>query len=594
MLGRRDAQRNLFEADTQYLGTVGRESCYGFLASLRGELFHDEEFASFYDSAGRGRPSVPPSLLATALLLQTYDRVSDEEATARAAFDLRWKVALGIPIEQRPFAKSTLQLFRAQLVVHEEGAAIFRRSLSLARQRGFVGRNRKLRVALDTTNILGRGAVKDTYNLLGDGIVLVLRQCARLAGAELGAYAAARGLRRYVGARSLKGEVELDWDKAAERTRLLREIVADADRLLEHVRTVRGGLDAGSAQDEALCQAAQRLSTVLWQDIERSAQGAQIREGVAKDRMPAIHDPEQRHGRKSARKRFDGHKAQIAVDTETQLITAVTVLPGNAPDHDGALAMVEETERNTEAAVGETVADCAYGDGATRRQFVDAGRRLVARVPVTRNGDCFPKTDFVIDMAAETCVCPAGVQGEAHYGRLSAQHPERILRGFRFAAAQCAACPLRPQCVRGRGGRSIAIHPEEALLQEARAFQHSPDFGPYKRARQVVEHRLARLVQLGLRQARYCGRVKTYFQLLMAATVANLTLLAAQSPATAGGSDPSGRLFLVLIALCSFVSSQIRARTNSTARFASGIPSLFPALSLAPPPLQMACSRPHF
>ena len=69
---------------------------------------------------------------------------------------------------------------------------------------------------------------------------------------------------------------------------------------------------------------------------------------------------------------------------------------------------------------------------------------------------------------------------------------------------------------------------KEALLQQARAFQHSPAFAEYRRRRQVVEHRLARLVQLGIRQARYFGRIKTRFQLLMAATVANLTLVAAK------------------------------------------------------------------
>ena len=42
----------------------------------------------------------------------------------------------------------------------------------------------------------------------------------------------------------------------------------------------------------------------------------------------------------------------------------------------------------------------------------------------------------------------------------------------------------------------------------------------------MAKHRLARLVQLGIRQARYFGRVKTKFQLYLAATVANLTLVA--------------------------------------------------------------------
>src|SRR5712691_1482079 len=172
MLGQRGPQWGLFEADTGYADFVGRGTFYGFLASQRGQLFRDEDFAGL-DCRYNGRPSVPPSLLATALVLQTYDGVSDDEAKRRADYDLQWKVALGVELDARPFAKSTLQEFRAQLIVHEEQAAIFQASLELAKRRGKFrtkgGDKRKLKVALDTTNILGRGAVKDTYNLLGDG-----------------------------------------------------------------------------------------------------------------------------------------------------------------------------------------------------------------------------------------------------------------------------------------------------------------------------------------------------------------------------------------------------------------------------------------
>ena len=85
MLGKRSAQRGLFEADTLYGEFVGQRTFYGYLASQRDELFRDEDFAALY-SRERGRPSVPPSLLATALVLQTYDGVSDEEAKQRADY----------------------------------------------------------------------------------------------------------------------------------------------------------------------------------------------------------------------------------------------------------------------------------------------------------------------------------------------------------------------------------------------------------------------------------------------------------------------------------------------------------------------------
>ena len=433
--------------------------------------------------------------------------------------------------------------------------------------------------------------MKDTSNLLGDGIVVLLRQLAKLAKAELGSFATEQGCGRYVGERSLKGGAELDWDSPKERARLLAEIVADADRLLAEARSVAAELEAGSPERATLTRAAELLSQVLLQDINRTEQGPALRDGVARDRMPSVHDPEVRHGRKSAQKRFDGHKAQIAVDTEEQLITAVTVLAGNAPDAEQALAMVVETEENTGIAVEETVADCAYGSGATRQQFADVGRSLVAKVAVTRNRDCFPKSDFVIDLEAQSCTCPAGQGGTPCYSKPGKATSQRRLRGFRFAAETCASCPLRPQCVRGKGGRSIAVHPQEALLQQARALQHSAKFDAYRKARQAAEHRLARLVQLGIRQARYVGRQKTLFQLLMAATVANLTLLAGRGNWEGPGEETN----VLLLALIAFLNLALALQGSSDAasrRFPSS-----PALNHGHEPrpilrFQMADSRP--
>jgi len=524
----------MFEVDVVVPGLVKDGSFYRFLANERGKLFKDEDFAKLYHGT-LGRPSVAPSLLATALVLQTYTRVSDEEAAERAAFDLRWKAALGIALDEVPFAKSTLQTFRAQLILKDDVRALLERSLKLARNRGHL--KGRMRLAVDTTNIFGRGAVKDTYNLLGDGIILVMRALAAQEGLSVEAWAAGGKLEHYLSASSLKGEADLDWDDAEARRKLLGEIVADADHILEEVRKARGKVAEGGEEDQALQGAAERLSQVLQQDIDRKEDGPSLHEGVAKGRMPSVHDPEMRHGHKSANKLFDGHKAQVAVDTESQLVTAVDVLAGNAPDNEGVLALISASEKSTGGEVSETVADCAYGDGKTRAAFAEAGRELVAKVPATRNRGRFPKTDFVIDLEAQTCICPAGESGIARYHKASSDSAEPQLRGFGFAAATCAACPLRSQCVGGRGGRTVQVHPQEALLQAARAFQKSPDFRAFKVARQAAEHGLARLVQLGIRQARYVGRLKTLFQLTIAATVANLTRIASREarPEAASG-----------------------------------------------------------
>ena len=530
MIGKRSAQLGLFQADQLYLDYVGRDTFYGFMAIHRGEIFRDEDFAPLY-CPDNGRRSVPPSTMCTGLVLQSHDRVSDAEAKRRADFDLCWKVALGIGIDERPFAKSTLQLFRAQLVLHDEMRAIFQRGLDFARQMGYLGK-RKIKVALDTSHILGRGAVKDTYNLLGDGIVKLVRALAAGVEEKPQAWARERGLSRYFGS-SLKGEAHVDWDDEAARRAFLKEVVADADRLLEIAREALQN-SVEEAERECLMEAAELLGQLLLQDIERRPDGAAIKEGVSRDRIISVHDPEMRHGRKSKSQRRDGHKMALAVDAESQLITAVAVLPGNAPDNERALELVEESEENAQVEVEETIADCAFGDGLTRQEFADAGRKLIARVPKRPNRRHFPKEDFTIDLERKTCRCPAGQETAklVKMGHRKDRHGARQPRfAFRFDPAVCAACPLRDDCVAARPGkgRSVSLHPQEAFLQEARAFQGSAAYEPYRALRQVAEHRIARLTQLGVRKARYFGRRKVLFQLLMAATVANLTLVATKT-----------------------------------------------------------------
>ena len=83
MLGERSEQKGLGEADHLYLDVVGRDAFNGLLASLRGQLFRDADFAELC-CPDNGRASVAPSLLATALLLQVHDTVSDVYAKLRA------------------------------------------------------------------------------------------------------------------------------------------------------------------------------------------------------------------------------------------------------------------------------------------------------------------------------------------------------------------------------------------------------------------------------------------------------------------------------------------------------------------------------
>mgnify|MGYP001260955125 CR=1 FL=1 len=538
MLGRREAQTSIFDSDQRYLGHVGEKTFYGYLARHGHELFRDDDFVDLYRTDW-GRPSVAPSLLCTALVLQHYDGCSDQEAAEAAAYDQRWKVALGTGETERPFAKSTLQLFRAQLVVHEKARAIFEASLAAARRVGRLKSEGRMRAALDTTNILGRGAVRDTYNLIADGIVSLSRLLAKAAGKPLAEWMEEHDLEPYLGS-SLKGVAEIDWSNATEKEELLGALVTDAKRVLELGGHMRAQYEVGSPEEERLLRASEILRQVLLQDVEPSHSGdrmrKQVRLGTSGERIVSVHDPEMRHGRKSASTRFDGHKAAVVADVESQLITAVDVMAGSAKDQKGSLELIQQAEATTGLKVDTALADCAYGSADNRIAFAAAGIELLAKVPRRTNGEFFNKEDFVIDLEKMDCRCPAG------------QHTTKLVKAgsktaaFRFSATVCNACPLRPECFKGKDkgqGRRVFLHPHEALLQAARAWQQGPEFDDFRKQRQVVEHRVARLVQLGIRQARYFGRRKTLFQVLMAAAIANLTLIASSTDGPSQFAGPS-------------------------------------------------------
>ena len=176
-------------------------------------------------------------------------------------------MALGIEVEDRPFAKSTLQVFRAQLILHGKVREVFESSLRLARESGYL-KGRGMRVALDTTNILGRGAVKDTYNLLADGIVKLLWALAAVEKSTVKEWAQARGYERYLGS-SVKGESTIDWSDKRARPALLAEVVGDADRLLGLSRQAQGELPEDSEERQRIVAAAELPGQLLLQDVER-------------------------------------------------------------------------------------------------------------------------------------------------------------------------------------------------------------------------------------------------------------------------------------------------------------------------------------
>jgi len=483
---------------------------YGKVSEESFRVFRDEDFAFGY-CLERGRPSCPPSLLATARLLQHYAGISDAEVVDRCRYDLRWKVALDLDLASTsaPFTKSTFQLFRSRLSLHEKEGLIFERSVTLAAKAGLLPK--KLEIALDSSPVRGRGAVKDTFNLLSDAILKVLRSVASAEGCTLLEAAAKMGLERHVEATSIKGSVALDWTNSAAVASFLSTLVEDCERAL-----------ALAAESGVSTSEVSLLEKILEQDIEpgKADQPPTLRRGVAKDRVVSATDPEMRHGRKSSGSRYDGHKAHVAVDTKSGVITAIDASSPGEPDGAQVQSLLHQTKKNTALEVTSALGDCAYSSAEAARQAKEEGANLKTRMPSSRKG-IFGPAAFTVSEDGSQAQCPAGHSSHRH-----AKHANGNAKGIqhRWTQEQCSACPLRDQCTKGKR-RTLFVRSDFHERRRREEHAKSPQGLMELRRRVKAEHAIARLKNLGAGVARYFGRAKTRAQWLWTAAMANLTLI---------------------------------------------------------------------
>jgi transposase/IS5 family transposase len=541
MLGLESGQRSFFDAGLAVEGLLEEGSFYEVLYRLGPKLLSDEDFADCYDVT-TGRPSVPPSRVFKLVLLQAYEDLSDRKAIERMAFDLRWKAVLGLEVHDRPVGQATLVEFRARVQLHEKMEEAFGRFVDGLLKAGVISADGVQLV--DSSAIWGRGAVQDTYNLIGSAVRKLLGVTARRRSRTPEEMAGELGLVLTAPQEggSLKGRAEIDWSDPEERRALLNELVQEARQVLATASS------EDVEADPAVAEAAALLGRILVQDLVpvpdpdgpddpgdsdtgqavlELDQEVEVRQGVARDRVVSVGDPEMRHGHKSQNRRWDGYKAHVSVEAEHGFITALEITAANVHDGEAAPSLIER-QREQGLEPEATVGDMAYSKAELRQWAAEQGTEIVAQVPpASARKGCFSKDAFEIDLEAETVTCPAG-HTTARWTANS-----RGGRTFSFDGAVCANCPLRERCTpkdpdrmrRTGRGRSIQWHALEPILQAARAAEKTQRVQELLSGRWKVEQGIARLMRRGLRQARYVGQAKVRYQALATALVTNLVRL---------------------------------------------------------------------
>jgi hypothetical protein len=255
----------------------------------------------------------------------------------------------------------------------------------------------------------------------------------------------------------------------------------------------------------------------------------------------SIVDPDARHGRKTSSRGFDGYQGHVALDPDSELITATTVTAGNAgegqalaelladelaagEDPGGDDTFTRSDEPEPVSALVEPLSvygDSAYGTGSVLDTLEKADANILCKVkaPVAPAGR-FTKDAFRVDLEAGSVVCPAG-----RTVRLRAVKDGQVAR-FRRA---CQACPLLERCTTSPDGRIIHLGPYEPQLASARERQTDPAWkADYTAIRPKVERKIGHLMRRrhGGRRARVRGRAKVNADFTLLAAAVNLARLA--------------------------------------------------------------------
>ena len=509
-VGETPKQIGLLSSSVQYCEErLSDASLYTLLNKKGEELFPDEAFDDIFSDVGRR--SIPPRVVATVMVLQRAEGLSDREAVDRFSYDLRWKYAAGgLDYNYPGFRHVVLVSMRARLRKSERPNRIFEATLAMCKEAGLVGRKR----IMDSTALYDAVATQDTVTL----IRMAIRGLLREAGTELGE-TLQEALQRdddYQAA----GKPACEWDDKEARAALVDALSKDAYAALDCLE--------GRSLPPKVNEAMALLATVVGQDIEGTPEeGFSVIRGVAKDRVLSTVDPEARHGHKTKSHSFDGYKGHISVDADSEIIVALDVTAGNVGDGEGAKKLLEEAmqqareqaalvaEEGSLAEPVEVYGDASYGTAEILETLESAG--ITANVKVQEAAapkGCFGKRDFDINLEDGTVRCP---QGHLVVIRELADGTGRA--AFK---SNCGSCPLKSQCTQAKNGRTIRIHAKEELLHRNRVRQRDPEWkANYRQTRPKVERKFAHIMHYrhGGRRARVRGtiRVRNDFSLLCAA-----------------------------------------------------------------------------
>jgi len=486
------------------------------------ELMDFERFRPIlarYYSPDQGRPAEDPVRMLKLEFLQYHDTLSDRQVVDRAQTDVAYRGFLGLGLDDELPHPTSLCVFRGRIGV-EGHRAIFNELVAQAREHGLVRDRLRLK---DATHLIADVAIPSTLALI-----------AQVRNKLLGAVEPFDALRAE-GERARAEMIRTSTDgrpneeRLAARVTHLREILAWVDELAS----------PSEGEESRVWQtlvATRGLAHKILADQDNPKQG---------DRTISTVDPDARCGKHGGW--YDGYLLDVMMDADSELITAVEVLPANGDEAADAAELVRQEEQAQGNDVAALSIDGVGFQGAVLRELQDPeGLDLDVYVPPKKEptkgrvAKMFPPTEFVEDPERGVVTCPAG-HTSGHHTR-----SDKHASVYRFGRKKCATCPLLDRCMNkpadhlGRFGRAVRKNDYQAEYDQACEKANTPEYQAVRAEHPKIERKLSELVRRhGIRRARYRGRWKVAIQALITATVTNAKRLVHLLDAPATAPDPT-------------------------------------------------------
>ena len=447
-----------------------------------------------------GRPPFDPLVLLKLEFLQYQYDLSDREVINHSQVNMAFRLFLDLSLDSPLPDPSLLTYFRKRLgpEVHQR---VFQELITQARQQGLVKDRLRLK---DATHVLANIAVPTT-------LVLVAQARGQLLDAAL-PYAPERVSQEQAEVIRLRtATADLpDAERLAHRVAHLRTLVAWAEELLPPGEPAVPELDPARQR----LRRALDLAHKILHDRDNPKQG---------DKVVSTHDSTARNG--WHHQWFTGYSLDIAMDADSEFITAVDVLAANADEAANATNLIQQEEQ----AQGNDIEAMSIDGIGFRGDLIDEwtdpqGLNLEVIVPPTEPAPSvgFAPEAFTLDAAQAKLTCPAGQTTETRE-----RNANDTGWKYRFAARQCAGCPLRGQCMAKpettTGGRTVIKNDYEATYRAAREKAKTPRYQEVRRQHPKVERKLGELARWHkARHARYWGKSKVLIQALLTGLVVNV------------------------------------------------------------------------